>query len=123
MEIWSDGEEYKWRTEVSIAFSPMFRLSVKKRLTKEGESRSSSKVKGKLNYRCPQCFMRDIDMSYDEEKHEYYCIRCCFHGDEEKEKKWNAMIKLKYGYIANRITSLNDDNKPIRRYHYKKGEF
>ena len=30
--------------------------------------------KGKLNYRCPICFMRDldIDMFYDKEKEEYY---------------------------------------------------
>ena len=35
--------------------------------------------KGKLNYRCPSCFMRDIDidMFFDAEKEEYYCIRCC----------------------------------------------
>ena len=34
--------------------------------------------KGKLNYRCPMCFMRDldIDMFYDKDKKEYYCIRC-----------------------------------------------
>lgn len=33
--------------------------------------------KGKLNYRCPMCFMRDldIDMFYDKDKKEYYCIR------------------------------------------------
>ena len=34
--------------------------------------------KGKLNYRCPSCFMRDldIDMFYDKDKKEYHCIRC-----------------------------------------------
>ena len=33
--------------------------------------------KGKLNYRCPSCFMRDIDMDmfYDKDKKEYYCLR------------------------------------------------
>lgn len=33
--------------------------------------------KGKLNYRCPSCFMRDldIDMFYDKEKDEFYCMR------------------------------------------------
>ena len=32
--------------------------------------------KGRLNYRCPSCFMRDldIDMFYDKEKNEYYCM-------------------------------------------------
>ena len=30
--------------------------------------------KGKLNYRCPMCFMRDldIDMFYDKDKKEYW---------------------------------------------------
>lgn len=80
--------------------------------------------KGRLNYRCPQCFMRDIDidMFYDEEKGEYYCLRCCYHGDEKKVLEWNEMIKLKYGHIADRITSLEDDNKPIKWHIYKKGE-
>ena len=42
--------------------------------------------KGKLNYRCPSCFMRDldIDMFYDKEKGEYYCLRCQFTGTEEE---------------------------------------
>ena len=37
-------------------------------------------TKGRLNYRCPSCFMRDldIDMFYDSEKQEFYCIRCSF---------------------------------------------
>ena len=80
--------------------------------------------KGALNYRCPQCFMRDIDidMFYDEAKKEYYCIRCCFHGNEEKVKEWNQMIKLKYGHISDRVTSFNEDNEPISWHPYKKGE-
>ena len=80
--------------------------------------------KGKLNYRCPQCFMRDIDidMFYDEEKKEYYCIRCCFHGDENKVKDWNKMIKLKYGHISDRITSMNEDNEKITWHKYNKGD-
>ena len=41
-------------------------------------------TKGKLNFRCPSCFMRDIDidMFFDEEKGEYYCLRCGFTGTE-----------------------------------------
>lgn len=33
-------------------------------------------TKGRLNYRCPSCFMRDldIDMFYDSEKQEFYCM-------------------------------------------------
>ena len=34
--------------------------------------------KGKLNYRCPSCFMRDldIDMFYNKDTKIYSCIRC-----------------------------------------------
>ncbi|MDO5330787.1 MAG: hypothetical protein Q4F15_05145 [Bacillota bacterium] len=79
--------------------------------------------KGKLNYRCPQCFMRDldIDMFFDEEKNEYYCIRCCFHGDEKKVLEWNELIKLKYGHISDRIDKMGKDNEPIKWKVYKKG--
>ena len=45
----------------------------------------SQASKGKLNYRCPSCFMRDIDMDmfFDDDKKEYYCLRCGFTGSEE----------------------------------------
>ena len=50
--------------------------------------------KGKLNYRCPSCFMRDldIDMFLDTETGEYSCIRCQFRGDEEKVLLWNEKV-------------------------------
>ena len=42
--------------------------------------------KGKLNYRCPLCFMRDldIDMFYNKETGIYSCIRCKFRGTEKE---------------------------------------
>ena len=54
--------------------------------------------KGKLNYRCPSCFMRDldIDMFYDKEKEQYYCLRCQFFGPEEEVLQMNEAIRLKY---------------------------
>jgi len=54
--------------------------------------------KGKLNYRCPSCFMRDIDidMFYDGEKEEYYCIRCCYTGSEADVLKKNDMARFRY---------------------------
>lgn len=80
--------------------------------------------KGKLNFRCPQCFMRDIDIDlfYDAERKEYYCLRCCFHGDEKKVLEWNEIIKLKYGHIGDRVTALGKDDEPIVWHPYKKGE-
>lgn len=61
--------------------------------------------KGRLNYRCPSCFLRDldIDMFYDKEKDEYYCIRCQFRGSEADVLKMNQMARIRYGMIAKRI--------------------
>jgi len=64
--------------------------------------------KGRLNYRCPQCLMREIDMDmlYDREKDEYYCLRCSFTGDEREVLHWNAQFREKYRDRAKRITDF-----------------
>ena len=61
--------------------------------------------KGKLNYRCPSCFMRDldIDMFYDRDKGEYYCIRCQFTGTEQEVEDRNQMARFRYGFIDRRF--------------------
>lgn len=61
--------------------------------------------KGKLNYRCPSCFMRDldIDMFYEQEKDEYYCLRCQFTGNEEDVKKLNEVARFRYRKMMERI--------------------
>ncbi len=66
--------------------------------------------KGKLNYRCPSCFMRDldIDMFYDSEKKEFYCIRCQYVGTEEDVKAKNQMARFRYGRMHERITEFED---------------
>lgn len=65
--------------------------------------------KGRLNYRCPSCFMRDldIDMFYDAEKKEYYCIRCQYRGSEADVLAKNQMARFRYGFIADRITTFD----------------
>jgi hypothetical protein len=65
--------------------------------------------KGKLNYRCPACFMRelDIDMFYDKDKNEYYCLRCPFTGTEEEVKKLNEMARFRYKSMLKRITDFD----------------
>ena len=65
--------------------------------------------KGKLNYRCPSCFMRDldIDMFYDSDKGEYYCIRCQYHGTEEDVLAKNEMARFRYGAMMKRFTSFD----------------
>jgi hypothetical protein len=84
----------------------------------------SQSKKGRLNYRCPNCFMRDIDMDlfYDEAKKEYYCLRCCWHGSEEEVLAGNEMAKVKYKDIAKRVVNFNADNEPISFKDHKKGE-
>lgn len=78
-------------------------------------------TKGRLNYRCPSCFMREIDMDmfFDEEKHEYYCLRCGFRGSEEEVLKLNETAKFKYKLINKRVTNFNDDNEEISFETYR----
>ncbi|MFA5660191.1 MAG: hypothetical protein WC968_02210 [Bacilli bacterium] len=67
--------------------------------------------KGRLNYRCPSCFMRDIDMDmfYDESKKEFYCLRCNYVGTEEDVIAKNEMAKFRYRNLLKRITFGDDD--------------
>ena len=72
--------------------------------------------KGRLNYRCPACFMREIDMDmfYDEEKKQYYCLRCGFVGSEEDVLKLNQQARYRYGMLNKRVTSFGEDNEPLK---------
>ena len=65
--------------------------------------------KGKLNYRCPACFIRDldIDLFYDEENDEYYCLRCQFTGNEAEVLKGNDMARVKYKMMMERIADID----------------
>ncbi len=67
--------------------------------------------KGKLNYRCPSCFMRDldIDMFYDKDKKEYYCIRCQYTGSEKDVLSRNEMVRTRYGTMNTRYTKFDFD--------------
>ena len=80
--------------------------------------------KGKLNYRCPSCFMRDIDMDmfYDETKKEYYCLRCGFHGSEAEVLKLNEQAKYRYKAMKKRVVSFGEDNEPLVLKDHKAGE-
>ena len=82
----------------------------------------SQSKKGRLNYRCPACFMREIDMDmfFDEEKNEYYCLRCGYHGDEADVLRLNQQARYRYKMINRRVTSFNEDNEPLSSEVYKK---
>ena len=71
--------------------------------------------KGKLNFRCPSCFMRDIDidMFYDEEKKEYYCLRCGFSGTEEDVERLNQAARFRYRSMKLRVVDFGEDNEPV----------
>jgi late competence protein required for DNA uptake (superfamily II DNA/RNA helicase) len=62
--------------------------------------------KGKLNYRCPRCLMREIDMDmlFDMATGEYYCLRCSFVGDEAEVRRLNAQFREKYPLRSTRLT-------------------
>ncbi|MCD8159919.1 MAG: hypothetical protein LUE61_01790 [Clostridiales bacterium] len=66
--------------------------------------------KGKLNYRCPSCFMRDldIDMFYDSDRKEYYCIRCQYVGTEEDVLEKNQLACFRYRSMMKRIVDFED---------------
>ena len=81
-------------------------------------------TKGKLNFRCPRCFMRDIDidMFYDEARKEYYCLRCNFRGSEAQVEQLNEQVKERYGRLRMRVADFGDDNKPPVFVAHKRGE-
>ena len=68
--------------------------------------------KGKLNYRCPSCFLRDldIDMFYDKDKKEYFCIRCQYTGSEDDVKDKNQRARFRYRSMMKRY-SMEDFEK------------
>ena len=79
--------------------------------------------KGKLNFRCPSCFMRDIDidMFYDSDKKEYYCLRCCFHGTEAQVEALNEQARYRYGRLKMRVVDFGKDNEPATFVPHKRG--
>ncbi len=69
--------------------------------------------KGKLNYRCPACFMREIDMDmlYDKDNEEYYCLRCSFVGSESEVLMLNRRTRYRFKDRGRRITDFSSPRK------------
>jgi hypothetical protein len=57
----------------------------------------------------------DIDMFYDEDKKEYYCIRCCYHGSEEDVLQKNQMARFRYKSMLKRFDFDDDDGQKERK--------
>jgi len=51
----------------------------------------------------------DLDMFYDKDKKEYYCIRCQYRGTEEDVLEKNQMARFRYGAMAKRYTKFDFD--------------
>ena len=81
-------------------------------------------TKGKLNYRCPSCFMRDIDidMFFDEGKQEYYCLRCGFTGPESTVLRLNETARYRYRAMTLRVEDFGADNEPVKFRPHRGGE-
>lgn len=81
-------------------------------------------AKGKLNYRCPSCFMRDIDidMFFDEDKQEYYCLRCAFRGGEADVLRLNEQARYRYKALRLRVADFGEDNRPVVFRRHRRGE-
>jgi len=45
----------------------------------------------------------DIDMFYDPDKKEYYCIRCQYTGTEEDVLAKNQMARFRYRFLNKRF--------------------
>ena len=65
--------------------------------------------KGRLNYRCPSCFMRDIDidMFYDKEKTNTEHTLRQYTGDEKGCLRENEMVRFRYRRMLDRITEFD----------------
>lgn len=70
----------------------------------------SQGCKSRLNYRRPACFAQeiDVDMFYEPENDECYCLRCPFFGSEEEMLKLNEMAKFRYKNIMKHITNFDE---------------
>lgn len=69
--------------------------------------------------------MRDIDMDmfYDEEKGQYYCLRCSFTGDEAAVRALNEQAKYRYKRMKQRVIDFGEDDVPPVFKPHKRGEF
>ena len=81
-------------------------------------------TKGKLNFRWPSCFMRDIDidMFFDGEKKEYYCLRCGFTGSEADVLRLNEAARYRYRAMRLRVVDFGEDNQPVKFEAHRGGE-
>ncbi len=64
----------------------------------------------------------DIDMFFDEEKKEYYCLRCSFTGTEADVLRLNEAARYRYRAMRMRVVDFGEDNQPVKFEKHKGGE-
>ena len=64
----------------------------------------------------------DIDMFYDGDRGEYYCLRCGFTGNENDVLKLNEMAKYRYRAMKKRVVDFGEDNQPPVFEDHRGGE-
>ena len=64
----------------------------------------------------------DIDMFFDGEKKEYYCLRCGFTGTEADVLRLNEMARFRYRFMRMRVVDFGADNEPPKFESHKGGE-
>lgn len=52
----------------------------------------------------------DLDMFYDKDKKEYYCLRCQYRGTEADVLEKNQMARFRYGDMMTRFTEEDFEN-------------
>jgi hypothetical protein len=69
---------------------------------------------GAINYRCPQCLLRDIDydLLFERQAQQFYCRRCNWEGDEHEILQLYSVYRRRYRAMLKRFTVedlLRDD--------------
>ncbi len=58
-----------------------------------------------VTYRCPVCFSRENDVVLQKDAEgKYYCVKCSFHGTQEKIKEMYGDLKKKYRFMLTRLS-------------------
>ncbi len=63
----------------------------------------------------------DIDMFFDEDKKEYYCLRCSFSGNEADVLRLNEAARYRYRSMKLRVVDFGEDNQPVKFEKHKGG--
>lgn len=64
----------------------------------------------------------DIDMFFDGEKKEYYCLRCGFTGSEADVLRLNEAARYRYRAMRLRVVDFGEDNQPVKFEAHRGGE-